>query len=218
MPSKSVAATSAETGPGTAAQISAITSLIGRPALAISGGIGGDAVEQAGGGEFADFANIGGIDEELHGIPPETLGVGGRSRTSGGRFVGLSFSRNRGHRQPELVQPARRFAMSVVGESIVSVLVPVAVAAPYTYRAPAGCQAGRYRQRAARHPRRGGRRLGRSARSRRSVTTGCGPSTALSPRRRLTAEIRRFVDWVADYTLTSRGMVLRMVLRAPRAL
>ena len=27
----------------------------------------------------------------------------------------------------------------------------------------------------------------------------------------------RFVDWVADYTLTPRGMVLRMVLRAPQA-
>ena len=29
----------------------------------------------------------------------------------------------------------------------------------------------------------------------------------------LAKEIRSFVDWVADYTLTSRGMVLRMVLR-----
>jgi primosomal protein N' (replication factor Y) len=28
----------------------------------------------------------------------------------------------------------------------------------------------------------------------------------------------RFVDWVADYTFTPRGMVLRMVLRAPQAL
>ena len=29
----------------------------------------------------------------------------------------------------------------------------------------------------------------------------------------LKAELRRFVDWVADYTLSSRGMVLRMCLR-----
>src|SRR5713101_3414949 len=29
----------------------------------------------------------------------------------------------------------------------------------------------------------------------------------------LTAELRRFVDWVADYTLAPRGMVLRMALR-----
>ncbi|HMN85632.1 MAG TPA: DEAD/DEAH box helicase, partial [Bauldia sp.] len=34
----------------------------------------------------------------------------------------------------------------------------------------------------------------------------------------LSKEIRRFVDWVAGYTLTTRGMVLRMVLRAPGAL
>src|SRR6516225_10000292 len=29
----------------------------------------------------------------------------------------------------------------------------------------------------------------------------------------LAAELRRFVDWVADYTLAPRGMVLRMALR-----
>ena len=34
----------------------------------------------------------------------------------------------------------------------------------------------------------------------------------------LSKEIRAFVDWVAHYTMTTRGMVLRMVLRAPGAL
>lgn len=34
----------------------------------------------------------------------------------------------------------------------------------------------------------------------------------------LTAAIRKFVDWAARYYLTPRGMVLRMVLRAPEAL
>ena len=34
----------------------------------------------------------------------------------------------------------------------------------------------------------------------------------------LPRDLRAFVDWVADYTLTPRGMVLRMVLRAPGAL
>jgi len=29
----------------------------------------------------------------------------------------------------------------------------------------------------------------------------------------LRSELRKFVDWVADYTLSSRGMVLRMCLR-----
>jgi primosomal protein N' (replication factor Y) len=34
----------------------------------------------------------------------------------------------------------------------------------------------------------------------------------------LPQELIRFVDWVADYTLASRGMILRMVLRSPEAL
>ncbi len=34
----------------------------------------------------------------------------------------------------------------------------------------------------------------------------------------LTGTLRRFVDWVAHYTMTPRGMILRMVLRAPDAL
>ena len=105
----------------------------------------------------------------------------------------------------------------MAGESIVSVLVPVAVAAPYTYRAPAGVNPGAI------------------------VTVPLGTRDAVGVvwddpadpdighnRLRpigtvldappLSAEIRRFVDWVADYTLTSRGMVLRMVLRSPGAL
>ncbi|SHF78580.1 replication restart DNA helicase PriA [Kaistia soli DSM 19436] len=34
----------------------------------------------------------------------------------------------------------------------------------------------------------------------------------------LVETLRRFVDWVAHYTMTPRGMILRMVLRAPDAL
>jgi len=34
----------------------------------------------------------------------------------------------------------------------------------------------------------------------------------------LAKQLRAFVDWIANYTLTTRGMVLRMVLRAPGAL
>ena len=30
-------------------------------------------------------------------------------------------------------------------------------------------------------------------------------------------DLRRFVDWVADYTLSPRGMIMRMILRAPAA-
>ena len=104
-------------------------------------------------------------------------------------------------------------------QPVASVLVPVAVAAPYTYAVPAGM----------------------------SVSPGDIVAVPLGPRnvvgvvwddppdqeighnrlRRIEGkydappiarEIRAFVDWVAHYTMTSRGMVLRMVLRAPGAL
>ena len=105
----------------------------------------------------------------------------------------------------------------MAGESIVSVLVPVAVAAPYTYRAPAGCQAGDIVS------------VPLGTRDVTGVVWDDPPDGSVGHNRLrdingtfqappLDAEIRRFVDWVADYTLTSRGMVLRMVLRAPGAL
>lgn len=34
---------------------------------------------------------------------------------------------------------------------------------------------------------------------------------------RIGEEMRRFVDWIADYTLSPPGTVLRMVLRVPEA-
>ena len=34
---------------------------------------------------------------------------------------------------------------------------------------------------------------------------------------RVTDEMRRFVDWIADYTLSPPGLVARMLLRAPAA-
>ena len=105
----------------------------------------------------------------------------------------------------------------MAGNSIVSVLVPVAVAAPYTYRAPAGCQAGDIVS------------VPLGTRDVTGVVWDDPPDQSVGHNRLraingtfdvppLNAEIRRFVDWVADYTLTSRGMVLRMVLRAPKAL
>ena len=105
----------------------------------------------------------------------------------------------------------------MAGNSIVSVLVPVAVAAPYTYRAPAGCQAGDIVS------------VPLGTRDVAGVVWDDPPDQSVGHNRLkaingtfdvppLNAEIRRFVDWVADYTLTSRGMVLRMVLRAPKAL
>ncbi len=105
----------------------------------------------------------------------------------------------------------------MAGETIVSVLVPVAVAAPYTYRAPAGCQAGDIVS------------VPLGTRDVIGVVWDDPPDSSVGHNRLrpingtfdappLNAEIRRFVDWVADYTLTARGMVLRMVLRARQAL
>ena len=45
----------------------------------------------------------------------------------------------------------------------------------------------------------------------------CGRSRRSSTARRSTTAMRRFVDWIAAYTLSPPGMVARMVLRAPEA-
>ncbi len=105
----------------------------------------------------------------------------------------------------------------MAGESIVSVLVPVAVAAPYTYRAPAGVQPGDIVE------------VPLGTRDAVGVVWDDPPDPEIGHNRLrpiagrfdvapLPKEIRAFVDWVADYTLTSRGMVLRMVLRSTGAL
>ncbi len=102
-------------------------------------------------------------------------------------------------------------------DSIVSVLVPVAVAAPYTYRVPAGTAPGAIVA------------VPLGTREVVGVVWDDPPDRDIGHNRLrdvaevfdappLGREIRRFVDWVANYTLTSRGMVLRMVLRAPGAL
>ncbi len=101
----------------------------------------------------------------------------------------------------------------------VSVLLPLAVEGPYTYRVPPGV----------------------------ALAPGDIVRVPLGPREMLGAvwddppdgsvghnrlrpvahrydappieeSLRRFVDWVARYTMTPRGMILRMVLRAPDAL
>jgi primosomal protein N' (replication factor Y) len=104
-------------------------------------------------------------------------------------------------------------------EARVSVLVPVAVAAPYTYRVPGGMAVAP------------GDIVEVPLGTRDVVgvvwddpadgTVGHNrlrPITEKFDAPPLSAEIRGFVDWVANYTLTARGMVLRMVLRAPGAL
>ncbi len=100
---------------------------------------------------------------------------------------------------------------------IISVLVPVAVDAPYTYGAPAGVQPGEIVE------------VPLGTRSAVGVVWDDPPDDTIGHNRLrrvsgafdvapLSKEMRTFVDWVAGYTLTPRGMVLRMVLRSPSAL
>ena len=99
---------------------------------------------------------------------------------------------------------------------VVDVLVPVALDQAYSYRVPDGLDA------RARRPRQ------RAARGARGDRRWSGPRTprpipGLDNRMKdvedkldippLKPELRNFVDWVASYTLSARGMVLRMALR-----
>jgi len=98
----------------------------------------------------------------------------------------------------------------------VSVLVPVAVERPYTYGVPDGM----------------------TVKPGDVVAVPLGPRTVLGvvwdeapddvPPKKLRAiedaldghiseDMRRFVDWIAEYTLSQRGTVLRMLLRVPEA-
>jgi primosomal protein N' (replication factor Y) len=103
--------------------------------------------------------------------------------------------------------------------STVSVLLPVAVAGPYSYAVPDGIAAapGDIVE------------VPLGTRDVIGVVWDDPPDQAVGTERLrpivgkfeappLGREIRAFVDWVAHYTMTTRGMVLRMVLRAPGAL
>jgi hypothetical protein len=58
-------------------------SLIGRFAFRTSEGIGRHAVDQVGFGKFADFGDVGGVDEELHGTLLKPAGRASAARRSG---------------------------------------------------------------------------------------------------------------------------------------
>ncbi|WP_413697768.1 primosomal protein N' [Pseudovibrio sp. SPO723] len=102
---------------------------------------------------------------------------------------------------------------------IVPVLVPVAVAGPYSYKVPQGMQV----------------RPGSIVRVPLGTRTVVGavwdgePDGSVNPKKLKSIEhvydaaplgedLRRFVDWVANWTLGAPGMVLRMVLRSEEAL
>jgi primosomal protein N' (replication factor Y) len=106
-----------------------------------------------------------------------------------------------------------------VHQPVASVLVPVAVAAPYSYAVPAGMSVAPGDIVA----------VPLGTRNVAGVVWDDPPDATVGHNRLrrieekydappLAREIRAFVDWVAHYTMTTRGMVLRMVLRAPGAL
>jgi primosomal protein N' (replication factor Y) len=101
-----------------------------------------------------------------------------------------------------------------MSERTVDVLVPVAVDSPYTYRVPDGVALSPGAIVAVPL---GARRVvgcvwpaGRS-----QVPAGAKLKTISAPLDLppLSAELVKFIDWVADYTLAPRGMVLRMALK-----
>ena len=81
MPSWSVATTSAETGPSTMAQISAMTSRMLRPDLGISEGLVVTPSSRPV-GEVADVGGVGGVDEEFHGGTPTISSCLAQARSS----------------------------------------------------------------------------------------------------------------------------------------
>jgi len=107
----------------------------------------------------------------------------------------------------------------MASESVVSVMVPIAVEAPYTYRVPPEMQLapGDIVQ------------VPLGTRDVVGIVWDDPPDTEIGHNRLravaakfdappISQSVRGFVDWVANYTLTQRGMVARMLLRAPGAL
>ncbi|MBD1547716.1 primosomal protein N' [Labrenzia aggregata] len=105
-------------------------------------------------------------------------------------------------------------------ETIASVMVPVAVPGPYTYKVPPGVSV--VPGTIVRVP------LG--PREVLGAVWDNEPDPAINPKklksishvyegaRPLDKDLRRFIDWVANWTLAAPGMVLRMVLRSEEAL
>ena len=91
-------------------------------------------------------------------------------------------------------------------------LAPVAVDTAYSYRAPAGLklEPGAFVRMPLGAPRGDRRRLGRAP----GGGGNLKPIAEASTGRRSAQPMRDFIDWVARWTLSPRGMVLRMAIRA----
>ena len=105
--------------------------------------------------------------------------------------------------------------------SVVNVFLPIPVDRPYSYRLPAGMDA--EPGSVVRVPL--GSRLvtgvvwdGAPGSDEKLDPAKLRDVEAVFPVRPLGEDMRRFVTWVANYTIAAPGMVLRMVLRAPTAL
>jgi primosomal protein N' (replication factor Y) len=147
--------------------------------------------------------------------PCKPIRDAGSYQAGAGDFSDRALAGGGGLRLPAVMRSGFPQRMSRA-DHLVSVLVPVAVAQPYTYACDRALQPGTL------------------------VAVPLGTRTSLGavwpdppddvPAKKLReveevfdtpplpGELLRFVDWMADYTLTPRGMVLRMVLRAPNAL
>jgi len=116
------------------------------------------------------------------------------------------------------VRPSSKGTGALDGVPTVSVLLPLAVDGPYTYRVPNGVTLSPGD--IVRVPL-GPREIIGAVWD--DVPDGSVGHNRLRPVAHrydappLDPTIRKFVDWVANYTLTPRGMVLRMVLRWRRS-
>ena len=125
----SVATVSALTGPGTMAQISAITSSIGRPAFMISDRL---VVTPSSRPEAARslISHIGGIDKELHINCPNGSGSGSA--------VATISSDSASDPQAEAVDDSRAARWKTHGRGRCAMLLPLPLADAYDYSVPEG--------------------------------------------------------------------------------
>ena len=112
-------------------------------------------------------------------------------------------------RQGDLLDPSAT-------DLVADVLAPVAVDVAYSYRVPAGLSLapGDFVEAPL-----GAREVTGVVWEVRPATGGANLKTILRKRDLppLKAPLRDFIDWVARWTLSPRGMVLRMAIRAPDA-
>ena len=99
-------------------------------------------------------------------------------------------------------------------KQVVEVLVPVALDQPYSYRVPLGVElAPGDLVRVPLGPREAMGAVWREGVARPGLDNRLKDVAEKLEAPALKPELRAFIDWVADYTLSSRGMVLRMALR-----